>query len=533
VTVPETFSLNHRRPIRIAHLSAVIVCACAVTWTASSSAAQDATPGGGMPMPRLDVLEPVVAGQIVAAVADVTRVAATGKGGSDLGGAYGSLAQVMHAYEFFDSAEAAYRRAQNLAPRDGRWPHLLGYLYQQTGRLDEAAAQFAAVQRLQPERREAAVYLGDVYLQLNRLPEARDQFQAVVDVFPAVARRGLGEVALRERRFGEAAEHFRDALDRMPQATSLHYSLAMAYRGAGRLDDARRHLEQRGSGSIKVGDPLVDGLQRLVRGERGLVMQGRRAYAAGQFQEAAAAFRQAVAAVPTSVTARVNLGLSLLQLDDTPGAAGQLDAALALEPDNVEAHAGLGFVRSRQGRDREAVDHLQHAFERSPDDAAIRSALVRSMIRVGLDGDVIGVLEKVRAIDPDSEETVVSLAIMLAGREQFGAAITLLDDANRRFPERLPTATTLARLLASSPDRTLRDGRRALELAMAVYKDTPSPVHSETVALALAELGRCGEAADWLRRAIAQAAQLKDVGETARLKGTLANYQPPSCVAGR
>ena len=481
-------------------------------------------------MPRLDVLEPAVAEQIAAAVADVTRLSATGKAGGDLAAAYGALAQVMHAYEFFDSAETAYRGAKALAPRDGRWPHLLGYLYQQTGRLHEAAAQYAAVRRLQPERREVAIHLGDVYLQLNRLPEAREQFQAVVDVFPAVAQKGLGEVALRERRFGEAAEHFRAALDRMPQATSLHYSLAMAYRGAGRLDDARRHLEQRGSGAMRVGDPLVDGLPRLVRGERGLVMQGRRAYDAGQFQQAAAAFRQAVTAAPGSVTARVNLGLSLLQLDDTTDAAVQLDAALALEPDNVEAHAALGFVRARQGRDREAVDHLQRAFDRSPDDAAIRSALVRSMIRAGRDDDVIGVLEKVRAIDPDSEETVVSLAIMLAGREQFRAAIALLDEANRRFPERLPTATTLARLLASSPDRTLRDGRRALELAMAVYKDTPSPVHGETVALALAELGRCGEAADWIRRAIAQA---KVDGEAARLKGTLANYQPPSCVAGR
>lgn len=501
-----------------------------MTWTPPALAVQDPAAGVGLPMPRLDVLEPVVAEQIVAAAAEVTRVAATGKGGTDLAAAFGSLAQVTHAYEFFDSAEAAYLHARSLAPRDGRWPHLLGYLYQQTGRLDAAAAQFAAVRRLQPERREAAVHLGEVYLQLNRLLEAREQFLAVVDVFPAVAQKGLGEVALRERRFGEATEHFRAALDRMPQATSLHYSLAMAYRGAGRLDDARRHLERRGSGGMKVGDPLVDGLQRLVRGERGLVMQGRRAYDAGEFQEAAAAFRQAVTAAPGSVTSRVNLGLSLLQLDDTANAAEQFDAVLALEPENAEAHAGMGFVRTRQGRDRDAVAHLQRAFDRSPDDAAIRSALVRAMIRAGLDGDVIGVLEKVRAIDPDSEETVVSLAILLAGRLEFHAAIALLDDAHRRFPERLPTATTLARLLASSPDRTLRDGRRALELAMAVYKDAPSPVHGETVALALAELGRCGEAGDWIRRAIAQA---KGDGEAARLKGTLANYQPPSCVAGR
>ena len=65
-------------------------------------------------------------------------------------------------------------------------------------------------------------------------------------MFPAVARRGLGDVALRERKFAEAIEHFRAVLDRVPQAVAIHYSLAMAYRGLGRMDEARAHLQRRG-----------------------------------------------------------------------------------------------------------------------------------------------------------------------------------------------------------------------------------------------------------------------------------------------
>ena len=181
-----------------------------------------------LPLPDTSSLEPAVTEQIAAAV----RALASGQGDrpniADLASRYGELGQVMHAYDFLDSANAAYVNATRLAPLDVRWRYLLGYLYQQTGRFDEAAEAFEHVRRLDPARREAAVRLGDTYLQSNRLREARERFDEVLDVFPALARKGLGELALRERPDAEAADHFRAALERVPSATSLHYPLAMA-----------------------------------------------------------------------------------------------------------------------------------------------------------------------------------------------------------------------------------------------------------------------------------------------------------------
>jgi len=75
----------------------------------------------------------------------------------------------------------------------------------------------------------------------------------------------------------------------------------------------------------------------------------------------------------------------------------------------------------------------------------------------------------------------------------------------------------------------VRDGRRALDLATDVYKARATPVSSETVALALSELERCDEAADWMRRAIAEADRLKDSKESARLKGESSRYANRSC----
>jgi tetratricopeptide (TPR) repeat protein len=150
-------------------------------------------------------------------------------------------------------------------------------------------------------------------------------------------------------------------------------------------------------------------------------------------------------------------------------------------------------------------------------------------LRTGRAEDAVRVLEKSHSASPDDEETLVSLSILLAQQNRFREAVTLLAEGNRRFPERTATATTLARLLASSPDLSVRDGGRALDLANAVHSAEPTPVHAETIALALAELGRCDEALSRMKRAIAEAEQEKDAVEATRLSGEVAKYERNPC----
>ena len=414
-----------------------------------------------VPLPALDGLEAAVTDQLRSAERGVeesargqTKVLAT---------AYGSLAQLFHAYELFESAEPAYVNAALLAPADAQWPHLLGYLYQQTGQPDRAIEQFARALQLQPARREAAARLADAYLQTNRLREALEQFRALRDVFPAFARNGLGEVALRERRFGDALEHFSEALSRMPDATALHYSMAMAYRGLGQLDRARAELARRGPSEIRLGDPAVDGLGDLVRGERLMIIRGMRALDAGAVHEAASWFERALAAAPQSIAARTNLATSFVRLGDIDRAIEQLDALTRIAPD---------------------------------------------------------------------DNAIVTLAILLSDRSRFGEAVARLTEAYARSPQSVEVATTLARLLAAAPDLRVRDPARALDIAMRVYQSSGTAAHAETVAIALGALDRCGDALEWMRRAVAAADRSADAADAVRLTGELQKYQAGRCTPG-
>ncbi len=107
---------------------------------------------------------------------------------------------------------------------------------------------------------------------------------------------------------------------------------------------------------------------------------------------------------------------------------------------------------------------------------------------------------------------------------RFKETLDVLEDAHRRFPNRERTANALARLLAACPDPGLRDGSRALELAMGTYSAKKLLAYGETVALALAELGRCQEAAEWQSRLIGVAARANESELAARLRQDLVRY---------
>jgi len=71
----------------------------------------------------------------------------------------------------------------------------------------------------------------------------------------------------------------------------------------------------------------------------------------------------------------------------------------------------------------------------------------------------------------------------------------------------------------------VRDGGRALELALAVWNAQPAAAHAETVALALADSGRCDEAAVWQRKAIEAARGQGLEGRLDDLGQALARYE--------
>jgi tetratricopeptide (TPR) repeat protein len=460
--------------------------------------------------PDLTGLDAVVADQLRQARREMETVIANPT--ADIGrlaAAYGTLGQLYHAYELLDAAEACYHNATFLAPQNFRWIHLLADVARLEGDLEKAVERYEAAWSLQPYDFAALVRLGEAYAGLGRAENAEAAFKSALALSPGSpsAMAGLGQLALERREFGDAIMYFQAALQAAPEANRLHYSLAMAYRGLGDMEAARRHLEQRGTVGVRPPDPVVDQLQLLTEGERVHLVRGRLAFASGRYQEAADEFAAAVAADPKSARALVNLGTALGQLGDLDAAIEKYRQALAIDADQTTAHFNLGSSLVEKGRASEAIPHIEAVLKSAPFDAEAQLVMARAMVANGDDWASLEYFRRSAELDPASADAVTGGAAALVRLRQFSRAKSVLEAGHKRIPDSGSIAFALARLLAACPEAEIRDGERALELAQAVYVARPNPRHAQLIAQALAELDRCDEAAEWQQKVVEAAVE--------------------------
>jgi tetratricopeptide (TPR) repeat protein len=478
--------------------------------------------------PDLAGLDTVVADQLRqarqemgAAIADPTASV------ERLAAAYGTLGQFYHAYELFDAADSCYLNANFLTPQNFQWVHLLADVARHKGDLDEAAARYEAAWSLQPYDFAALVRLGEVYTEQGRAEDAEVVFKSALALNPGSpsAMAGLGQLALESREYGDAVMYFQAALRAAPEANRLHYSLAMAYRGLGDMDNARRHLELRGTVGIRPPDPVVDQLQLLTEGERVHLVRGRLAFASGRYQEAAEEFGAAVEADPESARALVNLGTSLAQLGDMEGAVERFEQALDIEPRQTTAHFNLASILVGRDMAAEAIPHLESVVEDTPYDAEAHLLLARAQVATGDDFASLEHFKRAAELDPASEGAVLGGAAALVRLHQYSRAKPVLEAGLERMPASGGIAFALGRLLAACPDGEVRDGERAYQLAQQVYDLQPTPRHAQLMAQSLAELDRCEEAAEWQRMVVEAALEDGATGVVEALQADLDYYR--------
>ncbi len=483
--------------------------------------------------PDLEELEPNVRDQLFSlqnSLADLAKNSATTD--LKLSEAYGLMGQVYQAYSLTSPARECYLNARHLAPKDFRWTYLLANISQQEGRAEASLSYYILARGLRPDYLAAPVKLGNLYLQQNRLEEARSSFKEALALSEhcTEARYGLGQIALSSRNYSEAVEYLERALAEAPEATRIHYALAMAYRGLGNIQMAQAHLQQQGPVGVRVADPLVDGLQELIRGERLHLIRGRMAFDASRFSEAAEEFRKAVAANPASVPARVNLGSTLAQIGDLKGALEQYQEAIRISPSNAAAHYNLGLLLAKQNQHDQAILHFQSVLGLNPNDAEARFQLAQELVKSARGEEALAEFSRVVESDPDNEEALLEQVKLLFRKKQYKQALEELEKGNSLFPQKGRTAALLAYLLAASPQYDLRNGAKALALSRLVYESTGLVNHGAIVAMALAELGRCPEAAEWQRHMIAIAERGRKIDIAAKLKTDLKRYEgEPPC----
>lgn len=503
---------------RTAFAAVALVLALAQAFAATSEATPATAPAPPPPAPDLVGLEPAVATQLADARAElVSLLADTGADAGTRAAAWGALGQLYHAYGLHEAAKPCYWEASRLAGSELRWPYLFGQAARASNDLAAAKAAFGeTLARGAYEPAEVAV--AELALAEGDAGEAAAAATRALELVPGepAALAALGQARLSQRDFAGAAAALEDALAGLPQADRLHYPLALAYRGLGRTERAREELAKVGKTGARARDPFLEELDAARQGELAPLLRARRAAAAGDWNAAVVELRRAVAADPTSARARVDLGAALANSGDPAGARAEFEAALVREPGNATARFDLGVLLLGAGDAAGALPHLEAAVALRPGDAEAQRSLGDALLALGRPADALAPFRAAVAAAERDEGARFGEAVALVRTGNLAAARERLEEAQRLMPEQGRLTHLLARLLATASDPTLRDGARAVDLATRVWSAQATPDHGRTLALALAEAGRCAEASAVARSLAAQvSAAEKDALESA------------------
>jgi tetratricopeptide (TPR) repeat protein len=247
----------------------------------------------------------------------------------------------------------------------------------------------------------------------------------------------------------------------------------------------------------------------------------------GRLDEAIVHFQKALQNRPDFVNAYNSLGNALHQEGRMDEAIAQYQKALQINPDFTDAHHNLAIVLQQKGRVDEAIAQYQEALLINPDFAGARVNLGIVLLNKGKLDEAIVHFQKAVEIKPDLSEAHFDLGVALLQKGEMDGAIDHFQTALRLKPAQPAVQNRLAWLLATCPQASLRDGKRAVELASQAnhLSGGENPIILHTLAAAFAEAGRFSEAVETAQHALRRAGEQSKTGLAEQLQSEMKLYQ--------
>jgi tetratricopeptide (TPR) repeat protein len=231
-----------------------------------------------------------------------------------------------------------------------------------------------------------------------------------------------------------------------------------------------------------------------------------------------------------------NLGFLFLRSGELDNAISEFQAALDIRSRNNETHYSLGaaliqnnlgnaFARKRLWD--EAIDHLQEAVRLRPDYADAYFNLGSVLFQQGRIDQAIAQWQKALVIRPHDAEAHRNVASALRKQGNVKEAIAEYEQALNITPEDSVALNNLAWILATSSDASMRDGARAVTLAVKAVQasEGKDPNFVRTLAAARAEAGQFAEAVATAEAAKALASTQSKPELASRLEEEIALYR--------
>jgi tetratricopeptide (TPR) repeat protein len=250
----------------------------------------------------------------------------------------------------------------------------------------------------------------------------------------------------------------------------------------------------------------------------------------GYWKDSEALFEHALAVTKNNSIMENNLGKALIQEGRLDEAQPHLLQALALNPHFALAHYNLGNIFLARGKVPEALAQFELQVALEPDDSVAQYNFGNVLLNQGLAQDAIPPLERAVQLRPNAPDFHYKLGHACRQAGRAAEAISQYEKTLGLRPQHLQAAASLAWMLATSPDRSTRNGARAVQLAVLAdqLSGGQDPKILGILAAAYAEAGNFSEAVATVQRALQLAGGDAQSGLAGALRAQLALYRAGS-----
>jgi tetratricopeptide (TPR) repeat protein len=335
---------------------------------------------------------------------------------------------------------------------------------------------------LAPGNEEAVRARGLHYLVQGKFEEAVKDFDAAIAIEPedASTHEAKGVALLMLKNLDEAEAVLNEAIELSPQS-------ALPYLHRGRVRAEKKDFKA-------AIEDFTKSLELNPDNVGALIYRARAHQLAGDKKQAREDLDTALKSRPGLTAALELRGVLAATSGDIQQATADFEQLLQVAPDNTELLTQLGVLYSAGKRPRAAIEKFTAALEKDKD--------IFHALRGRADAN-LSIGEHAKAI------------------EDFEAA--LKSSADAKVKEDSGLFNNFAWVLATSPEDSLRDGKRAIELATKACELTDyKEAHIlSTLAAAYAESGQWDDALKWSKKAV----EIGDGSVKEQLKQELASYE--------
>jgi tetratricopeptide (TPR) repeat protein len=367
--------------------------------------------------------------------------------------AWGRLGQLLRAHSYESESNICFAQAEQLDPKDPRWPYLQGSGKQ----LNDPPAAVRHLQRAValcghvPDGPELC--LAEVCLQQGFAEDAEQHFRHILQHDPDNARAhlGLGRLACERGNLTDGLAHLnRSASSKWTQRAAA-ILLAQAYYQLGDATAANRERDRAADlpADLPWPDPFLEEVRSLTVGKqyrlarlKALNQQGR----AGEVRSLAATLEDDYPDVFW-----LEEGREQMDKGNLPAAEQALHKALQLAPNSVDAHFDLGTVLFKQENYRAAAESFRRVTELQPDYGPAYESLGRCSIMQGNRQEALGAFRLAVQYMPQNAEVQRELGALEAQQGQVDMALEHLRRAMQLQPGDAKTRELLDQISRPAP----------------------------------------------------------------------------------